>query len=180
MSKICWNKKICLLSSSQLDGPIDFGWSTSPFGNCLILVQSNSVIGLSFKNNTPKNQIQNEVLGQWERRKVIFQKTNTDGIVEKIFLRDIRINISFYGNPFQEKVWKALLRIPFGETTTYSAVAKETGNPKATRAVATAIGQNPIAFLVPCHRVVRKSGDLGGYRWGLKIKKLILSTEKII
>lgn len=81
------------------------------------------------------------------------------------------------GAPFQIKVWEALLEIPSGHVTTYSALAERIGHPKAVRAVGTAVGRNPISLLIPCHRALRKSGGLGGYHWGLPVKRAMLARE---
>jgi AraC family transcriptional regulator of adaptative response/methylated-DNA-[protein]-cysteine methyltransferase len=81
------------------------------------------------------------------------------------------------GAPFQIKVWEALMRIPSGHVTTYSEIAEFIGHPKAVRAVGTAVGRNPISYLIPCHRALRKSGGLGGYHWGLPVKRSILAWE---
>jgi AraC family transcriptional regulator of adaptative response/methylated-DNA-[protein]-cysteine methyltransferase len=83
------------------------------------------------------------------------------------------------GAPFQIKVWEALLRIPSGEVTTYSDIANAIGHPKAVRAVGTAVGRNPVSWLIPCHRALRKSGGLGGYHWGLPVKRALLLREAI-
>lgn len=81
------------------------------------------------------------------------------------------------GAPFQIKVWEALLRVPSGQVTTYSDIAATVGNPKAVRAVGTAVGRNPVSWLIPCHRALRKSGELGGYHWGLPVKRTMLAYE---
>ena len=81
------------------------------------------------------------------------------------------------GAPFQLKVWEALLAIPSGHVTTYSEIAQSIGNPKAVRAVGTAVGRNPVSYLIPCHRALRKSGALGGYHWGLPVKRALLAWE---
>lgn len=81
------------------------------------------------------------------------------------------------GTDFQKRVWKELLRIPRGKSVTYSDIARRIGKPLAVRAVASAIGDNPVSLLVPCHRVLRKDGSLGGFRWGLKIKSALLEIE---
>ena len=88
-----------------------------------------------------------------------------------------RQTLCIEGSELQLKVWRALLNVQRGATTTYSHIAKEVGNPNAVRAVASTIGKNPIAWLIPCHRVLRKSGDLGGYHWGLNLKKRMLFEE---
>jgi AraC family transcriptional regulator of adaptative response/methylated-DNA-[protein]-cysteine methyltransferase len=81
------------------------------------------------------------------------------------------------GTPFQLKVWEALLKIPMGSLTTYGDIADIIGQPNASRAVGTAIGRNPIAFLIPCHRVIQKSGQIGGYMWGENRKRAIIAWE---
>jgi AraC family transcriptional regulator of adaptative response/methylated-DNA-[protein]-cysteine methyltransferase len=81
------------------------------------------------------------------------------------------------GAPFQIKVWEALLRVPTGHVTTYSDIARAIGHPQAVRAVGTAVGRNPISWLIPCHRALRKSGGLGGYHWGLPVKRAMLAWE---
>jgi len=81
------------------------------------------------------------------------------------------------GAPFQIKVWEALLSIPSGQVTTYSEIAGAVGSPKAVRAVGTAVGRNPVSWLIPCHRALRKSGELGGYHWGLPVKRAMLAFE---
>lgn len=88
------------------------------------------------------------------------------------------LNFEFSGTDFQVKVWQATLNIPAGKTLTYQELAQKIGNPKAFRAVANALGQNKIAYFIPCHRVVRKNGELGGYKWGIDIKKALLIAEK--
>jgi AraC family transcriptional regulator of adaptative response/methylated-DNA-[protein]-cysteine methyltransferase len=80
-------------------------------------------------------------------------------------------------SPFQLKVWEALLKVPMGKLTNYRSLARQMGRPKASRAVGSALGKNAIAFLIPCHRVIRETGALGGYRWGLERKTAMLSWE---
>ena len=86
-------------------------------------------------------------------------------------------DLHLIGAPFQIKVWEALLQIPSGHVTTYSDIARVIGAPKAVRAVGTAVGRNPISWLIPCHRALRKSGGLGGYHWGLPVKRAMLAWE---
>ena len=83
-----------------------------------------------------------------------------------------------YGTDFQLHVWSELLKIPVSHTTTYKAIAESIGKPKATRAVGTAVGNNPVSYLIPCHRVVRSDGGLGGYHWGIDVKIKMLQAEK--
>ncbi|MEM9569484.1 MAG: methylated-DNA--[protein]-cysteine S-methyltransferase [Bacteroidota bacterium] len=88
------------------------------------------------------------------------------------------ISLVLVGTPFQQQVWQALCRIPHGTTTHYQAISHKLNKPQSTRAVANAIAKNHIAWLIPCHRVLRKSGQLGGYRWGVQIKKNLLIAER--
>lgn len=90
------------------------------------------------------------------------------------------IHLHIKGTPFQLKVWEALLKIPSGQLASYTHIAGHTGDPKASRAAGTAIGANPVAFLIPCHRVIRGSGLLGGYRWGLPCKEALLAWERAL
>jgi len=92
----------------------------------------------------------------------------------------VSLNFHLLGTPFQLDVWKALLNIPFGGTSTYGTLAAEIGKPKAFRAVGSAVGDNPIFYAIPCHRVLPASGGIGNYYWGPEIKKAILDWEKII
>ncbi len=89
------------------------------------------------------------------------------------------ISIVLEGTPFQKDVWHELQNIQKGETVTYEELARRIGKPKAVRAVASAVGQNPVAYLVPCHRVVRKDGGLGGYHWGIERKQAMLARETL-
>ena len=88
-----------------------------------------------------------------------------------------KIKLHLKGTPFQIKVWNALLQIPMGSLKSYLGIANEIGDPKASRAVGTAIGQNPIAYIIPCHRVITSSGNLGGYHWGIDRKSAIIGWE---
>jgi len=91
----------------------------------------------------------------------------------------LELPIDVRATAFQRRVWEALRKIPYGSTRSYSQVARAVGNPKATRAVARACATNPVAIVVPCHRVVREDGDLGGYRWGIDLKRALLERERV-
>lgn len=123
---------------------------------------------------------------KYEKWKKIELKRNTDRKFNDIYEqiqnpgKNIVIPIHTKGTAFQKKVWKSLSNIKAGETKSYSQIAEEIGNPKSFRAVANACSNNKIAILIPCHRVINKNGDLGGYRWGIDLKKEILQREKCI
>lgn len=90
-------------------------------------------------------------------------------------LNEIKLHLN--GTPFQLKVWETLLKIPMGKLSTYGSIAKEIDKPKASRAIGTAIGNNPVAFLIPCHRVIQSTGNIGGYMWGNTRKSAIIGWE---
>ncbi len=92
----------------------------------------------------------------------------------------IDVPLDLHGTPFQQQVWRELRRIPPGATTTYAAIAARIGRPEAVRAVASAIGANPVAVVVPCHRVLRSDGSLSGYRWGVERKRALLALEGVM
>ena len=153
-----------------------FGFSKSPFGECCIVFSNDGICALTFPEN------HESALYDIEQR---FPETDFVQNDEKaaffsklIFQKRERPTIHPIGTEFQQAVWNALQEIPIGDTTTYAKIADTINRPKAGRAVGTAIGANPIAFLIPCHRVIRTDGGLGGYRWGLEIKKMMLEWEK--
>ena len=100
--------------------------------------------------------------------------------VERTMDLDKIERLHVWGTPFQEAVWRALLEIPLGGTTSYGAIAEKIGRPRAVRAVGTAVGSNRVSILLPCHRVLRGDGSLGGYAWGLELKKKILKSENAL
>lgn len=93
-------------------------------------------------------------------------------------LRDFNLPLSYQGTPFQEAVWQALMDTPYGQTKSYEALARAVGRPRACRAVGSAAGKNPLLIIIPCHRLIRKDGKLGGFREGLSVKKKLLALEE--
>jgi AraC family transcriptional regulator of adaptative response/methylated-DNA-[protein]-cysteine methyltransferase len=119
----------------------------------------------------------------WKQATMIEDYKTTAPLVNRIFL-DAKLNsplkLHLRGTNFQIKVWEALLNIPTGALTTYEHIAAQIGNPRAVRAVGSAVGDNPIAYLIPCHRVIRKSGEFGNYLYGSARKKAILARELVM
>ena len=153
-----------------------FGFSNSPFGECCIVFSNNGICAITFPENS------DSAVYDLEQR---FPETNfkqndekAARLAKQIFENGENPTMNPIGTDFQQAVWKALQAIPAGGTTTYAQIAESIGRPKAVRAVGTAIGANPIAFLIPCHRVIRTDGGLGGFRWGLDCKKKMLEWEK--
>ena len=164
----------------QLD--ITFGIHPSPFGWVALAQCERGLCGCFFLPQADEQLARTTLRGYWPRAGAQRNDALTEALSDKLFGKEGMVSIAklplfVRGTPFQVQVWRALLQIPAGCLTTYSDVAKKIGRPKASRAVATAIGNNPISWIIPCHRVIAKGGNLGGYRWGLPRKKVMLGWE---
>ena len=161
---------------------ISYGFHPSPFGECLLALTGRGICGLAFVTHGERQEPLNELRHRWLMADLQEDPDRTSPWVEKIFpLADEAsqepLKLYLNGTNFQIKVWEALLHIPIGNLVTYQEIATYLGDPKATRAVGHAIGLNPIAFIIPCHRVIRKMGVIGGYHYGPARKKAILGWE---
>ena len=160
---------------------IRYGFHPTPFGECFIAATDRGICGLSFINDTSP-QVE---LGRFEKKWAFAQleedQVFTRKIIDEIFTADrhqpSNLTLLLQGTNFQMKVWEALLRIPAGSVSTYEQIAHSIGQPSAVRAVGTAIGSNPVGYLIPCHRVIRKTGQMGGYHWGETRKQAIIGWE---
>ena len=159
---------------------IKYGIHPSPFGNCFVAATQRGICALSFLNGSSDTALY-ELQQQWEKALIQRNQTITGPLIEQIFSRnekDIPFRVLVKGTDFQVQVWEALLRIPFGHVASYQGIADATGKPKATRAVGTAIAHNPVAYLIPCHRVIRSEGIIGNYRWNAGRKAAMIGWEK--
>jgi AraC family transcriptional regulator, regulatory protein of adaptative response / methylated-DNA-[protein]-cysteine methyltransferase len=158
---------------------IHYGFHQTPFGECFIAVAEKGVCALSFVDETNKNATLEQFMQKWKAANVVINTQITAPFVQQIFnpKSNEKLNIWIHGTNFQLKVWEALLKIPQGSVATYQKIAESIQNPKAVRAVGTAIGSNPIAFLIPCHRVIKSTGLIGEYHWGSTRKQAILGWE---
>jgi len=161
---------------------ISYGIHPCRFGNCLVGVTSRGVCWLSFLNNGDKRNAVRELKANWSGADISERPEVTRPVAARVFSGLKKeshrpLGLLLMGTNFQIKVWQALLHIPVGSVTTYQAVGGIIGAPKAARAVGSAVGQNAIAYLIPCHRVIQQSGLLGGYRWGEERKRAILAWE---
>jgi AraC family transcriptional regulator of adaptative response/methylated-DNA-[protein]-cysteine methyltransferase len=163
---------------------IRYGIHLTPFGKCLIGLSERGICHLGFVQGSEGEAIDN-LANDWKEAKMIEDYRAAAALVRPIF--DLRfkarikpLTLHLRGTNFQLKVWEALLQIPAGSVSTYEGIAGRIGQPAATRAVGTAIGHNPIAVLIPCHRVIRKAGDFGKYRYGEARKKALLAYENVI
>lgn len=159
---------------------IRWGWFSSPFGPALVMGTQKGLCGIGFAAETGADAAMADLRGRWPRAEFTEDADFLRPWVQTAFGggdADTPTPLFLIGAPFQIKVWEALLSIPSGEVTTYSEIAGAIGNPRAVRAVGTAVGRNPISWLIPCHRALRKSGGLGGYHWGLPVKRALLAWE---
>ncbi|HEY2930926.1 MAG TPA: methylated-DNA--[protein]-cysteine S-methyltransferase [Acidobacteriota bacterium] len=156
---------------------IRYGFHDSPFGECLLSVTERGICGLSFCPGERKEALA-DLRDRWSGAGLIEDAMATRSFAQKIFEPGRqKVPLFLKGTNFQIKVWEALLRIPSGQVCCYEDLAQAVGQASASRAVGTAVGSNPVAFLVPCHRVIRKSGIVGNYRWGAARKKAMLVWE---
>jgi AraC family transcriptional regulator, regulatory protein of adaptative response / methylated-DNA-[protein]-cysteine methyltransferase len=161
---------------------IDFGWHASPFGRCLIGTTPRGICWLSFADVGPAARGLAELKATWPAAVVQENAAVTEPLAAQIFgLPAARgqtpLRLALRGTNFQVKVWEALLRIPPGCVATYADVGRAIDRPRAARAIGQAVGANPIAYLIPCHRVIRSLGLFGGYRWGTTRKRAMLGWE---
>jgi AraC family transcriptional regulator of adaptative response/methylated-DNA-[protein]-cysteine methyltransferase len=158
---------------------IHYSFAETPFGDILIASTSKGICHISFATDQQKELT---ILQKQFEKADFIQKTDLhQQHALQIFQDDWtdlpRIKLHLKASPFQVKVWEALLKIPFGSVSTYGSVAGSIGSPEASRAVGTAIGSNPVAFLIPCHRVIRSTGVIGEYHWGSVRKTAIIGWE---
>ncbi|MCG6901661.1 MAG: methylated-DNA--[protein]-cysteine S-methyltransferase [Rhodobacter sp.] len=156
---------------------ISYGWFDSPFGQALAMGTDRGICGLALTDETGPDAAMADLRARWPEASFTQAPERIAPWVEAAFQMRGDSALHLIGAPFQIKVWEALLRIPSGQVTTYSEIAQSVGNPRAVRAVGTAVGRNPVSWLIPCHRALRKSGGLGGYHWGLPVKRAMLAYE---
>ncbi len=158
---------------------IFWGWFDSPFGPAIVMGTERGICGMGFAAEMGEAAAMQDLLARWPKATFV-----EDGVRLRLWVLQAfgakpgaKTPLYLIGAPFQIKVWEALLRIPTGQVTTYSDIATAIGHPAAMRAVGTAVGRNPVSFLIPCHRALRRDGGLGGYHWGLGTKRTILAWE---
>ena len=155
---------------------VNYGWFESPFGEVLAMGTERGICGLAFAGEFGRDVAMQDMTTRWPKATFCENPQAIAPWVGAAFGQQ-ETPLHLIGAPFQIKVWEALLAIPSGHVTTYSEIAQHIGNPKAVRAVGTAVGKNPVSWLIPCHRALRKSGGLGGYHWGLPVKRAMLAYE---
>lgn len=163
---------------------IRYGVHPSPFGECLIAMTQRGICGLCFIEPGTMRKHAADLRDTWPDARLVKDQKETGAMVQRIFGPASRSTVSrgactlvVRGTPFQIKVWEALLRIPSGHAVSYQYLARRAGLAGSARAVGTAMGKNPVAYLIPCHRVIRSTGAFGEYRWGSLRKKVLLGWE---
>ncbi len=156
---------------------IRWGWFDTPFGEALAMGTDHGLCGLAFAAETGRDAAMADLRSRWPDASYTEAPEALAARMQAAVGGVGETRMVLIGAPFQIKVWEALLAIPSGHVTTYSEIAGAIGAPRAARAVGTAVGRNPISWLIPCHRALRKSGGLGGYHWGLPVKRALLAYE---
>ena len=158
-----------------LDVAIRWAFVPNQFGEALVMATDRGICGLGFTDEFGRDWTMADMRARWPAATFIEDQSLAPVVDAALGGQTTRLHL--IGAPFQIKVWEALLHVPSGYVTSYSQIAGAVGHPAAMRAVGTAVGRNPISFLVPCHRALRKSGALGGYHWGLPVKRAMLAWE---
>jgi len=161
---------------------VTYGFHPCPFGTALVMVTPRGLAGLALADAGKERAALRDMKARWPRAKYLEDFAATAPTARRIFdaalwRKDQPLRVVLIGTDFEVRVWERLLDIPMGKLTTYSDLAAKAGAPKAARAVGAAVGKNPICFVVPCHRVIGKSGELTGYHWGLTRKRAMLGWE---
>jgi AraC family transcriptional regulator of adaptative response/methylated-DNA-[protein]-cysteine methyltransferase len=158
---------------------IEYGFADCPFGRVLVMTTAKGICGLAFGDEGEDERMLADMTSRWPKANFVENAMRAEEIAKTIFERDGKTEIGLHllGTPFQIKVWEALLAIPEGRMTTYGTLAARLGDAKASRAVGTAVGRNPVSWLIPCHRVLGSDGALHGYHWGLVRKRSMLAME---
>lgn len=160
---------------------IEYSFTSSPFGNVIIGSTAKGICYLAFEEDKEiaLGELKNKFPNASFREHTNIMQQNALQIFQCDWTNLPEIKLHVKGTDFQLKVWESLLEIPFGKLSTYGKIAQELNNPNASRAVGTAIGNNPIAFLIPCHRVVQSTGRFEGYRWGTTRKTAMIGWEQV-
>jgi len=161
---------------------ITYGFHPCPFGMALVMTTPRGLAGLALADPGKERAALRDMRSRWPRAKYVEDFAATAATARRIFdaalwRKDQPLRVVLIGTDFEVRVWEKLLSVPMGKLTTYSDLAAKAGAPKAARAVGAAVGKNPICFVVPCHRVIGKSGELTGYHWGLTRKRAMLGWE---
>ena len=164
---------------------IAYGFHDTPFGEAVLLATDRGVVGLAFVDEDarqPRAEALADMTARWPAARFAEGRERTAPLVARIFepaswRQELPVRLVLIGSDFEVRVWETLLKVPMGRAVSYADIARHLGTPSASRAVGSAVGRNPISFVVPCHRVLRGDGNLGGYHWGLTRKRALIGWE---
>lgn len=162
---------------------IYWGQYSTDFGDMIVAATDHGVCAVEFCGTNKKESILKRIAKTWPKAKLSESVSATERYAEIVLMtpneqsKSQAVTIHIFGTPFQQTVWQALLDIPFGEKRSYQEIADSAGNPSASRAVGSAVGANPVAVLIPCHRVIQSDGELGNYHWGKPLKQSLIDWE---
>jgi AraC family transcriptional regulator, regulatory protein of adaptative response / methylated-DNA-[protein]-cysteine methyltransferase len=161
---------------------VTYGFHPSPFGAALVMATERGLCGLAFADEGEDTAALDDMRRRWPNARYLEDQARTEQLARRIFepsqwREETPLRVVLIGTDFEVRVWQTLLRIPLGRAATYSDIARKVCSEKAARAVGAAVGKNPISFVVPCHRVLGKNGNLTGYHWGLTRKRAMLGWE---
>ena len=164
------------------DLTLRYGFHDSPFGEAIVVAAPRGLAGLGLVDEGKREEVLADMKRRWPRANFVADEAATAPLAQRAFdprqwRPETPLRIVMIGTDFELRVWETLLCVPMGRATTYSDIARRIGKPKAARAVGAAVGRNPISFVVPCHRVLGRSGALTGYHWGLARKQAIIGWE---
>jgi len=148
----------------------------TPFGPAVAMATDRGLCGLAFAAETGLDAARDDLAARWPKARIVPDDGHAVALVEGAF-GGAETPLHLIGAPFQIKVWEALLHVPAGGVTSYSDIAEQVCTKRASRAVGSAVGRNPIGYLIPCHRVLRRDGGMGGYHWGLPVKRAMLAWD---
>jgi AraC family transcriptional regulator of adaptative response/methylated-DNA-[protein]-cysteine methyltransferase len=159
-----------------------YGFHPCPFGSAIVITSERGLAGLAFSDPGEEQPGFDDMARRWPAANFVLDTAGTAGMAQRIFDREQwrpeqPLRVLLIGTDFEVRVWETLLKIPMGRAVCYSDIATKIDSPKASRAVGAAVGKNPISFVVPCHRVIARSGALTGYHWGITRKQAMLGWE---
>ena len=160
---------------------ISWGFAPSPFGECIVLWTERGICGLGFTGESTREASYRDLAQRWPAARYARDDAGARALAARAFApvnRRRKLGLMLLGSPFQIKVWEALLKVPEGDLVSYDALAAAIGQPGAARAVGAAVGANPVSFLIPCHRAIRKTGVISDYHWGRPRKLAIIGWER--
>lgn len=151
----------------------------TPFGRVIALEAGGALHALGLAGEIPEDEVLSDLSARWPAAQIVEAPEALAPAIDALLKARGELRVALAGTDFQMRVWRVLLNVPPGQVISYGQIAHAIGQPGASRAVGTAVGQNPVAWAVPCHRVTRGSGEIGGYHWGVSIKRALLAAENM-